>query len=432
VTKATFVCVVALAGCADPDDCDGDRDGHESRECGGRDCDDADSFAHPGGEDVPEPWSVEPVDETGRHVLLALGPSGAPHVFSEEDETIRHAWQDGAGWHSETAADGFELVSAAISSDGASHLVLRENARVIHYATDEGGAWRTESLFRSEMWGDGAILSTDEPLRIAFAANEPDTGLFFVAIATPSDGGWSVERIAEYPTAWSPWRAHVAAARGPDGDSHLLACIETTILHYTDRDGSWLSHEIRGPMCDVWLRKSVALAVDSGGNVHAVWGAYEGLTYASEPEGWQGETVDGRSSPSLALDAEDMPSIAFTDSDLDSGPILLARRTTGILQVSTAVTNSPSLHGAGASIALGPDGSPLVAVGDPPRLLHPAPPRDGDCDGTVRQPADADGDGWLDGFVREPDCDDSDPSIHPGAEEITGDRIDSDCDGEDD
>ena len=41
---------------------------------------------------------------------------------------------------------------------------------------------------------------------------------------------------------------------------------------------------------------------------------------------------------------------------------------------------------------------------------------------------DLDGDGYF-----EPeDCDDSDPNVHPGAEETAGDEVDSNCDGEDD
>ncbi len=42
---------------------------------------------------------------------------------------------------------------------------------------------------------------------------------------------------------------------------------------------------------------------------------------------------------------------------------------------------------------------------------------------------DEDGDGWA---VEEGDCDDSDPAIHPEAEEVAGDGVDSNCDGFDD
>ena len=36
-----------------------------------------------------------------------------------------------------------------------------------------------------------------------------------------------------------------------------------------------------------------------------------------------------------------------------------------------------------------------------------------------------------DGFLATDDCDDDDPSINPEAEDIPGDGIDQDCDGED-
>jgi len=69
------------------------------------------------------------------------------------------------------------------------------------------------------------------------------------------------------------------------------------------------------------------------------------------------------------------------------------------------------------------------------------------CDGvlqpgetTVDDAFDADGDGFFDGNVpdcaetyaaEDLDCDDGDDTVHPGAEEICGDDIDNDCDGDD-
>ncbi|MBN2798203.1 MAG: lamin tail domain-containing protein [Deltaproteobacteria bacterium] len=54
--------------------------------------------------------------------------------------------------------------------------------------------------------------------------------------------------------------------------------------------------------------------------------------------------------------------------------------------------------------------------------------RDNDGDGVVDEGFDADGDGWTP-CGEEPDCDDVDRLVFPGAEELDGDGIDNDCDG---
>jgi hypothetical protein len=42
---------------------------------------------------------------------------------------------------------------------------------------------------------------------------------------------------------------------------------------------------------------------------------------------------------------------------------------------------------------------------------------------------DADGDGWVAQSASGSDCDDGDAAVHPGAEEVIGDKVDQDCDG---
>ena len=84
------------------------------------------------------------------------------------------------------------------------------------------------------------------------------------------------------------------------------------------------------------------------------------------------------------------------------------------------------------------DGDGASIFDDPPDcdddnpMVHPGADeicdgRDSDCDGTVPpEEADEDGDGFP---LCWPDCDDTDPEVSPGHREVPGDGIDNDCDG---
>lgn len=70
-----------------------------------------------------------------------------------------------------------------------------------------------------------------------------------------------------------------------------------------------------------------------------------------------------------------------------------------------------------------------------PELAEVCDGADNNCDGQTDEGFDEDGDDWIacsiapDGVLSLADCDDTNPDIYPGAEEVWGDGIDGDCDG---
>ncbi|MCK6529109.1 MAG: FG-GAP repeat protein [Candidatus Omnitrophica bacterium] len=86
------------------------------------------------------------------------------------------------------------------------------------------------------------------------------------------------------------------------------------------------------------------------------------------------------------------------------------------------------------------DGAPSdVDCDDTDPSVHPGAAescdgRDEDCSGAPDDPFDADGDGAAGSEDCPPefrtDCDDSDPAVHPGAIDACGDGVDSDCTGD--
>jgi len=143
--------------------------------------------------------------------------------------------------------------------------------------------------------------------------------------------------------------------------------------------------------------------------------------------------------PSDTGDTGDTDTVADTDTAADTDTDTAADTDTGPDTACTmAYYTDADADGFGGAYAgsacTAPPGTVLdnTDCDDANAFVFPGAPEitdgvDNNCDGTVDESATVDADG--DGYPEADDCNDRDPSINPGATELSGDRIDNDCDG---
>ncbi len=428
VTAFGLVGAISAAACGG--ECDADGDGHEAKSCGGRDCDDSDFSVHPGGKDDPFPWISETIDEEGTVGLLAFDEAGSPQVVyatGSSAPSVRHAFLQEGAWQIEEVFREADVIGVSVASDGTLYAGLRDPGDTIHLATRSAGAWSVEEVLDLDRGSDASlVVPGSEPL---FAVVHSDDFYSFVGIAARFEEGWAVERIAEYPS-WGGLDSRVHGIVGEDAALQIAACLWGSMLLYAEQPDGWFVHELPDASCRTEFGISSA-AAEGALHLAFVDRSY-GIAHTTDAQGWSLEPVTPHThSPSLAI-GPDGPLVAFTDErEWTTGNIRIASRATGVFQSFRVSRDAFGGAGRGAALAIAPDGTARIVTGSPLRLLSPAPPLDADCDGSVRMPQDADADGWLDAGVVAPDCDDADASVFPGAHEVIGDLVDSDCNGSD-
>jgi len=267
------------------DPCDQDRDGHQSLECGGDDCNDRDQNVFPGAPDLN---------------AVAGAFWTAPGL---EDA---HMSSPGTRTGTSLAVDRVGVVRVAYNA-----------LTGIHYAFQPGATWQIEVV---DGLGTGTpALGLDE-LGQPHAAYCSKSGLRH---ATRLDSGWSSELVD------SECKGAPALFVEPSGALHLAYPASDGIRYASNRSGGWLTDHVDANGSDIaegidYGRPVVSIVATASGVPHLVYttllGAQEVWRHASGLLGaWQFETLATfRSYGAVALDREGAPAVLYSAADLNA------------------------------------------------------------------------------------------------------------------
>ena len=267
-----------------------------------------------------------------------------------------------------SAAQGSAGVGSSIALDSSGHVHIssrNESLDLLQYTTNASGDWASTIIApAAESWHTSIAVDSADRVHIAFYGEDGS-----LSHATNASGAWTVTVVdaafgdtTEYTSIAVDGsdHVHISYLWGPFGSRELR--------YATNASGAWAIETVddagdTGEFNDI--------AVDSGDHVHISYGsrpsslADYALAYATNASGdWVTETVDADSEAglwsSIALDAADVPHIAYAAGPTYTERILKYARRVGSEWVITTVDagGSPGLY---ASLALDAAGAAHVA-----------------------------------------------------------------------
>ncbi len=260
-------------------------------------------------------WQSVTVDSAGgQYSSLALDPAGFPHItYLKDDLTLWHAYQDIAGWQLEIVDPGGYQgywTSLALDGSGYAHVSYLSYwwsglpiPSELRYAYQDAAGWHTETLDRAEGKKTSASLSLD-PAGRPHLGYSTDYGV--IQYAYYDAAGWHREAVETASSAY-----YVSLALDAGVKPHL-SYYTMDGLKYAYKDGAGWHISTVDSACRVGN-----LVLDPSGFPHIAYvaeGPNSRLKYAyQDASGWHIETVDGSgdlwSVPSLVLDSSGQPNV---------------------------------------------------------------------------------------------------------------------------
>ena len=275
-------------------------------------------------------WQITTVDDSGSlgdGNSIAIAPNGYPHIsyYDDSNYSVKHAYQDEAGWHVQVIMlqdDYYSYsgsTSIAIDQDGFAHVSFQNpNPAALMYAEQDDLGWTviTVTLETDMGFFTSLALDRDGNAHIAFSSgNYPNGTLQF---ASQVGNSWQIETVES--TSVEGTQRSLALAS--DGTPHISYQKEDALWYATRDTEGWHLQQIAGGGWGIETGSGSSLALDSQGNPHIVHNYYNSDSASSsllyeyqDAQGWHRETVDDHINTSgitsIALDSEDNPHVSY-------------------------------------------------------------------------------------------------------------------------
>jgi hypothetical protein len=310
-------------------------------------------------------WQVSTVSEDIRDspfASVAFGPDSVPHVVYHDDHTssIQHAWGSGGTWNTETIGPsaGTYTTSVPISPDGNPAVSFGDGLYIgnLMFASKNASLWERSIVSRGSMGdaGQHSSLAFDRKGDPRIAYNEGQATLYYASL-NRTTGKWKLSLIDDdyaytHAVGYSP--SLKIDAQGNPHVAYILNEPPFELRYATPRDSvNWTVtklDELHCLYCSFYKYTGVSLALDSRGYPHISYYNPTGFDYGHPAQlrylSWNGNSWDRETvvtvaewdlKTSLAIDAQDVPHIAYCDG-AENSVNYATRSVPGVWSIETA------------------------------------------------------------------------------------------------
>jgi outer membrane protein assembly factor BamB len=262
-------------------------------------------------------WVIETVDATGANYpytypMVAVDDAGHAHLayVRQPEGDVIYATNATGQWEFETVAEGAgvgmsDIGGIALEGDGAAHISYntaidnypQPPTSIMNYATNSSGSWVSETV---DTWTQATSADTglalDQNGQPRLAYYRPD-GLIY---ASRDAGEWSFETVDDIGLDG------VSLALDVEGHAHIAYAQNYNLRYASNASGTWVTETLTPP----YSAQHPAIVLGGDGRVDLVYYdlSYGDLRYATKAAGvWSDVIIDAAGqvgdSPALALDS---------------------------------------------------------------------------------------------------------------------------------